>query len=330
MNILLFLLMFITYNGVVSIPIVSAFPLDLMEGKFVLTYHEKERKITLVANRSKLSDIVNSISEKMELETQFVDQGREKELVSVNIVNKSLIDVLEVIVGHDYGLVGNKLVISSRGLFNGRYTFPIRPGTEEWAKFETVEEMYAATQIPEEILANMSTVDLLNTCLDYPLIVNIIAFDTLQTGFDTLVYNFNGLRELLTRKDATAALLAQYQATDYKEVVEQSSLTEEQNGDFLFQSMFREMLLAQDDIIARMTPSEQIDLVKESLSKFDTKLKYPEHYGFMSLSPTGFIMERVMENKGFATYNKEDRVQMDVDERNIQRIILDARKFVEM
>ena len=45
------------------------------------------------------------------------------------------------------------------------YDYPIKPGTEEWKGFTSTQEMIEVCQIPESILKNMSTSDLLDVCL---------------------------------------------------------------------------------------------------------------------------------------------------------------------
>jgi hypothetical protein len=51
---------------------------------------------------------------------------------------------------------------------------------------------------------------LVDTCLDYPLLVNITAYHTPDRNINALSNSFSGFRELLTRKDAGSALLARY------------------------------------------------------------------------------------------------------------------------
>jgi len=199
---------------------------------------------------------------------------------------------------------------------------------KERENFSTVEEMYRASQIPEEILRNMDTASLLETCLDYPLLVNLSAFDTLQDGFIIVAQNFNGISEFLRREDAAAVLVSYYKNKDYG-VITKEDMTEDQKGDFILQSILPEIILAQDEIIGSMSSDDRRVLIKQTLSQFEEKAKYPDYYGFLSLSPTGLIMKRVMENEGFNGYSKENRENTDVDEHNIQQVLSDAQKFIE-
>ncbi len=64
------------------------------------------------------------------------------------------------------------------------YEYPIVPGTPEWAEFESHVEMIEACQIPEDILTNMCTHGLIVTCLNYPLLSDILVFNIIQLGYD--------------------------------------------------------------------------------------------------------------------------------------------------
>ena len=90
------------------------------------------------------------------------------------------------------------------------WDYPVKPGTEEWKKFQTRDEMVAACQIPEDILPNLSTEDLTEICLQYPLLYDVFGFQDKNTVLDKLVKEFNGLRELYKRTNLSVFLLKHY------------------------------------------------------------------------------------------------------------------------
>ena len=92
----------------------------------------------------------------------------------------------------------------------GVWDYPVIPGMEEWKKLRTNEEMLNATQIPEEVLKSLSTEDLIDLCLRYPLNVTLLVYSNTNFGFETMFREFNGLRELYQRKDVSNSLIAQY------------------------------------------------------------------------------------------------------------------------
>ncbi len=79
---------------------------------------------------------------------------------------------------------------------------PTRQRKKEWR----------ALQIPEDKLKSLTTADLLTVCLDFPYAMDMLAYDYPEVGFNAVCKEFNGYRELLTRKDLTDALLKKCEA----------------------------------------------------------------------------------------------------------------------
>ena len=91
------------------------------------------------------------------------------------------------------------------------YEYPIKPNTNEWKSFKTTGEMYEATQIPEEILDEMSTEVLLKSVMNHPLIFSVLfCHENHQKGIEVFANNFNGMSELLERSDFEAELAYLY------------------------------------------------------------------------------------------------------------------------
>lgn len=80
---------------------------------------------------------------------------------------------------------------------------------DDW-RFIPIEQREDALQIPENIINCLSTEELMDLCLRYPLLENIFSFDLLDDGLDQLFAEFNGVRKLYQRKDVTGILLERY------------------------------------------------------------------------------------------------------------------------
>jgi hypothetical protein len=261
---------------------------DLKEGQFVVGVKHGQ-KISLISNKAKLSDIVNDISKKMNVGIK-IHGDRDNELISFDIVDVFLGDVLKRILRNNYiiefRVIGNQTIVSGSNLVSSGfsdsersnqeyYIFPIRPGTKGWEKLETVEEIYQSAQIPKDILENMDTKSLIKTCLEHPILMITDNFDTLQNEFKNLRNNFNGLNELLNRKDAGDNLLSEYQAINIEEIVRESERwTTDQKRTFLIKSKLLEMLLSQDIITSGFTSSQQHALANKSLSAQLSELSF--------------------------------------------------------
>jgi hypothetical protein len=95
--------------------------------------------------------------------------------------------------------------------FSDTYTYPIRPGTEQWKQLNSLAKKVEACQIPDGKLRSISTGGLLETCLNYPLLLDYGAFDQMQNGFNRVKNENNGFIELYKRADNFKVLTGRYQ-----------------------------------------------------------------------------------------------------------------------
>ena len=82
------------------------------------------------------------------------------------------------------------------------YQYPLVPGMEEWKTLDSLQKKAEACQIPEDILGSMTTEALIETVVNYPLFINVFAYDNKKTGLEHVKGYFNGLQELYERNDA--------------------------------------------------------------------------------------------------------------------------------
>lgn len=94
------------------------------------------------------------------------------------------------------------------------YSFPIVPGMTDWMQLQTKQEMLEVCQIPEDKLSNMTTEALLETVLNYPLIVDCYAYDSIEDACTMMSGSFNGFNELFSRNDVTATIIDRYSTAD--------------------------------------------------------------------------------------------------------------------
>ncbi|HUM66835.1 MAG TPA: hypothetical protein PLV32_13340, partial [Chitinophagaceae bacterium] len=87
------------------------------------------------------------------------------------------------------------------------YDYPIKPGSESWQALKTHKEMVQVCQVPEEILQQLTTPALLETCLSYPLLMDVLAFNNLVTGLEQTLKRFNGYHVLVVRPDFAKSLV---------------------------------------------------------------------------------------------------------------------------
>jgi hypothetical protein len=108
------------------------------------------------------------------------------------------------------------------------WDYPVKPGTESWKKLQSNQEMVEICQIPEKILKSISTEELFEICLEYPLIYDVFAFEDLNKGMSKLFVDFNGIRELYRRSGLSKKLMKRY-----NQKIQSLSFLNESHTDFM-------------------------------------------------------------------------------------------------
>jgi hypothetical protein len=94
--------------------------------------------------------------------------------------------------------------------FADRYQFPFTRGDLKWKEYNSANSRKAALQIPEDILKDLSTKDLIDVCIDYPYLFDMTLYDDMESALDNICREFNGLKELLERENLIDELLTKY------------------------------------------------------------------------------------------------------------------------
>ena len=177
------------------------------------------------------------------------------------------------------------------------YEFPIQPGTEAWKKFTSGQEKKDACQVPAGTLSVMTTQALVKTCLSYPLIGHITAYNDLQTGTESVMAEFNGFQELLKRPDAGVEMMKIYQSMYPSHL--KTTWSSLKKGQFAFEFLTVEMLLAQPSVFGKLSGTQKKELVAQSLSKFKEKDTQVAVFGGTGLTTTALVMGRILNSESF-------------------------------
>jgi len=168
----------------------------------------------------------------------------------------------------------------------GAWDYPIKPGTEEWKQFQKMEDRVRTCQIPEELLSSLSTDDLTDLCLRYPLIRHIRAYENTNYGLDQLFSEFNGIRELYQRKDVLHSMTKRYM-----EIIRSLPFLDDYTNSDIEKGIFIISISVMECLLSRIErhEDEEKDNLKEVLrcliSGYEVKLKYPKYFkgsGFQS------------------------------------------------
>lgn len=171
------------------------------------------------------------------------------------------------------------------------YEYPITPGDEEWSNLSTTQLRIEACQLPENILEQISTAGLIETCIDWPLLPEIFFSDLSNGGAqETMgVYMtvFNGLEELSIRSDRGDYLCDHYMMNlpccfIYTDV-----------ASFTFRLNIFEVILSQYVMLEGLDQNQLNMVIERSLENLDQKLKYPNEYSVVfGVSSSSIVLGR--------------------------------------
>jgi hypothetical protein len=203
------------------------------------------------------------------------------------------------------------------------YNYPVNPKSDKWKSFTSVKEMHSACEIPENIKTNLTTKGLLQSCINYPAIAILLIHNSPQDGFNDWMNNFNGIRELLNRKDAFDQLVSAYISFDTKAHINYESDIDK--GRYIFILKIIESIIVQDEIINNLDFKQQKLLLKSCLNKYN-EIEKDEIYGLNSLASTGRIISKLSVNLG--DQDLKSRVQKNDVQKYIKSGLLDDNKIL--
>ena len=158
------------------------------------------------------------------------------------------------------------------------WDYPTKPGTEEWKKLENNKEKVEVCQIPEYILQDISTNDLMTLCLQYPLLYDVFAFNNINDGLNKLFSDFNGIRELSKRENATNSLREQYLSEIHSFPGNLSKGSDFDIGYSMARISILEVLLSYSDFHNSTSKEEQKKILESLLFGYREKIKYSEYF----------------------------------------------------
>lgn len=140
-----------------------------------------------------------------------------------------------------------------------------------------LEVRYEICQIPEEILENLTTEELLHMVEMYPNFTATYRYDNQAEGFSNLVKNFNGLQELLLRDDCKTVVLQEYinweipieTAFDYDKYISEGTVVDDMNA--IMQDECALKLIRQDAREQYIVRILELILTEDSIQKEMTK-----------------------------------------------------------
>lgn len=183
------------------------------------------------------------------------------------------------------------------------------PGTPEWKRFTSTVETIEACRIPDDILRSLSTKDLWDVCLKYPLLSQYTASNSPYKGIQAIISVFNGLTELMNREDANKVIYSHYLNENVADIDEVKD-----KGAYTFDYCAVELILAQKQIISRFTREEQLVVMSTMLQKYSEKQKYSEYFGLFGKISTVFAANKYAESTGKRHDTQREQTKLFTEE----------------
>ena len=169
------------------------------------------------------------------------------------------------------------------------WDYPVKPMTEEWRQLSTYAEMKNACLIPVDILEKMPTKELVEVCLNYPLRFKFYVYDNLHLGLKEVVKDFNGLQELLMRKDNAQYLYELLQEVCF-ETLPEKNLPSLEIGRLIISYTLKEVMLAHELVLIHASVEQQKAIAALAARSMSLKELRSEDYSRHSLEASAYLL----------------------------------------
>jgi len=200
------------------------------------------------------------------------------------------------------------------------WDYPVRPGMEAWNQFKTVDDMFEACQIPNDILKQLDTEFLVDICLNFPSPPLFPIYNNPQHGFNEYYNNFNGIQELFQRKDAGKYLLQKYSSMSFSEFDPLCEL--HQQGKFINHYKFVESILSQPQVMSSLGSDGRKALLQETILKMEEKLSNTDLFSGFNLEINLWVIVRVL-------YSEDKSLLQGLNQKNLQ-MAMETGMFVDI
>lgn len=155
---------------------------------------------------------------------------------------------------------------------------------------KTKKDIIIASQIPEKQIKTISTDELVEKCLNYPYIADVMFAQNIPLMFKYIRQEFNGFKELFERQDAAQVILNRFLNFDFNKINDYQE--DYEKGLYVFKFCYLNLLLAQDEIINRMGDNYNIiNQINKKYSETDNESLSP----FRSLVTINFVGYNVLK-----------------------------------
>ena len=168
----------------------------------------------------------------------------------------------------------NSTEVTSK-VVNVTFSFDSITEPNNWARYQTLEEMMAACQIPDAKLKSMSTDELIEVCMNHPLYGLYFAYNNELDGAKVVIDNFNGFKDLKEREDAPKKMLSFYEDINFNSKSRCTNSIHKVDFSEMTHTGFVDLFIASKALPSLYEPENISILEKISNKVLEKKLKQP-------------------------------------------------------
>jgi hypothetical protein len=218
-----------------------------------------------------------------------------------------------------------------------KYTYPM----EEWANIGSMDEAVKVYQLPDDVLKNISTVGLIRSFLDIPVLHSsfFLSSNTSCIGTMDRIYPFyNSAQELMDRKDAGRVLLAYFDAICFDCLSGQDTIDQmdwdsqvEEAGkqlELMAQLAVIQVFFAQQKILDQYNYKDKQKVVSRLLSKYEQiqELSIKGFYDPAALEVMACVMYHAQYQPVVEYFGTQHHFDITADK--VEDIISFAKQFI--
>lgn len=191
------------------------------------------------------------------------------------------------------------------------WDFSVTPGTNEWNSLKTEKQRINVMQIPEVVLNKMSSKALIDACINFPLFGYYSAFNTPQEGFNIMFSRFNIFNKIC-EKDS----IGHYLIKIYKDAGMDGweTMSNKFNNEFWTLKLeYVEYLIAQKEVISKLSHQEKVDLLNIAKAKLIQKKSHKSFNSIPGISPSLLIMSSIL--------NFDNTSSSFIEQKNVQHLL---------
>ena len=185
------------------------------------------------------------------------------------------------------------------------WDYPIKPGTEQWEALASRKEVMEVCRIPQEVLETVSTKDLAEICMNYPLFSDYMFFNSERVGVWAMIKGFNGLDELSKRKDGAQELVKIYKT--YPFFTQISDRTSKDFRIIQYKLSFLELILSDEIFIDQLDNDQLKELGIIVLDKYENKLNDMNVFGLYNIKKTLLLGAIILDKRNDSAKTTEQQ-----------------------